>query len=52
MRSRIRFYRRNFPLLLPLQYPLAMGQILRRLLRRQPRKAATMTRAMLGLPFK
>ncbi|MGL6042301.1 MAG: glycosyltransferase family 2 protein [Sandaracinobacteroides sp.] len=52
MRSRIRFYRRNFPLLWPLQYPLALGQIARRLLRRQPKKAATMTRAMLGLPFK
>jgi GT2 family glycosyltransferase len=52
MRSRIRFYRRNFPLLWPLQYPLAIGQILRRVVRRQPKKAAVMTRAMLGLPFK
>ncbi len=51
IRSRIRFYRRNFPLLWPLQYPLAMGLIARRLLRRQPKKAAAMTRAMLGLSF-
>lgn len=51
IRSRIRFYRRNFPLLWPLQYPLTIGLILRRLLRRQPRKAAAMTRAMLGLSF-
>jgi hypothetical protein len=50
MRSRIMFYRRNFPLLWPLQYPLAMGLIARRLLRRQPKKAAAMTRAMLGMP--
>lgn len=50
MRSRLKFYRRNFPLLLPLQYPLALVLIARRLLRRQPRKAAAMTRALLGLP--
>ncbi|MFQ3595730.1 MAG: glycosyltransferase family 2 protein [Sphingomonadaceae bacterium] len=49
MRSRIKFYRRNFPLLWPLQYPLAMGLILRRLLRGQPDKAGAMLRAMLGL---
>lgn len=49
MRSRIMFYRRNFPLLWPLQYPLALGLIARRLLRRQPKKAAAMTRAMLGM---
>ena len=51
IRSRILFYRRNFPLLWPLQYPLAMGQIFRRLIRRQPKKAAAMTRAMLGMSF-
>lgn len=51
IRSRIRFYRRNFPLLWPLQYALAMGLIARRLARRQPGKAAAMTRAMLGLSF-
>lgn len=50
MRSRIKFYRRNFPLLLPLQYPLGLALIGRRLLRRQPRKAAAMARALLGLP--
>ena len=51
LRSRIRFYRRNFPLLWPLQYPLAVALIIRRLFRRQPKKAAAMTRAMLGLSF-
>jgi len=50
MRSRIKFYRRNFPLLWPLQYPLGVALIFRRLLRRQPAKAAVMTRALLGLP--
>lgn len=50
MRSRIKFYRRNFPLLLPLQYPLGLALIGRRLLRRQPKKAAAMARALLGLP--
>ena len=49
IRSRLKFYKRNFPMLLPLQYPLTMGQILRRLVRRQPAKAAAMTRAMLGM---
>ncbi len=49
MRSRIKFYRRHFPLLWPLQYPLSVALILRRLWRRQPEKAATMVRAMLGL---
>jgi hypothetical protein len=49
MRSRIKFYRRNYPLLLPLQYVFGFGQIGRRLLRRQPRKAWVMMRAMLGM---
>lgn len=49
LRSRLKFYRRNFPLLLVVQYPLALLQILRRLLRRQPGKAWAMLRAMLGL---
>jgi len=49
MRSRIKFYRRNFPLLWPLQYPLGVALICRRILRRQPRKAAVMTRALLGM---
>lgn len=49
MRSRLKFYRRNFPLLLPLQYPQAMGLITRRIVRGQPKKAWAMTRAMLGM---
>lgn len=49
LRSRLKFYRRNFPLLLPLQYPLGMWQMTKRLLRRQPKKAAAMMRAMLGM---
>lgn len=51
LRSRIKFYWKNFPLLAPLQYPLGMALIFRRLLRRQPAKAAAMTRAMLGMKF-
>lgn len=49
LRSRLKFYRRNFPLLWPLQYPLGMWQITKRLLRRQPAKAKAMTRALLGM---
>jgi len=49
MSSRLKFYRRNFPLLLPLQYPLGLALIARRLARRQPKKAAAMARALLGL---
>lgn len=49
MRSRLKFYRRNFPLLWPLQYPQAMALIARRLVRRQPGKAWAMARAMLGM---
>jgi GT2 family glycosyltransferase len=49
MRSRMKFYRRNFPLLWPLQFPLALGLIGRRLLRGQPDKAGAMLRAMFGL---
>lgn len=49
LRSRLKFYRRNFPLLWPLQYPLGMWQIFKRLLRRQPAKAKAMTRALLGM---
>lgn len=52
IRSRLKFYQRNFPLLLPIQYPLTMGQILRRVVRGQPAKAAAMTRAMLGMQRK
>lgn len=50
LKSRLKFYRRNFPLLLPLQYLLAFWQIERRLLRGQPGKAWAMLKAMLGLP--
>lgn len=49
MRSRIRFYRRNFPLLWPLQYPLGLGLAARRLVRGQPDKAGAMLKAMLGM---
>lgn len=49
MRSRVKFYRRNFPLLWPLQYPVGLMQIARRVLRRQPKKAWIMTRALFGL---
>lgn len=49
MRSRLKFYRRNFPLLLPLQYPLGVGLMIRRLGRRQPAKAAAIGRALLGM---
>lgn len=51
MRSRIRFYWRNFPVLLPVQYLMGTGLVLRRLLRRQPAKAGAMLRAMLGMGF-
>lgn len=52
MSSRLKFYRRNYPLLLPLQYPLGVALILRRLARRQPEKAKAMTRALLGMSRK
>ena len=51
MRSRIKFYWKNFPLLAPFQYPLAVALIIRRLFRRQPAKAAAMIRAVLGLSY-
>jgi GT2 family glycosyltransferase len=51
LRSRLKFYRRNYPLLLPLQYPLGGYQILKRLLRRQPKKALAMVRALLGMRY-
>ncbi len=49
LRSRLKFYRRNFPLLWPLQYPLGLWQVTKRLLRRQPGKAKAMMRALLGM---
>lgn len=51
-RSRLRFVRRSTPLLLPLHWLLTFGIVLRRLLRRQPGKAAANLRAMFGLGFK
>lgn len=50
-RSRLRFVRRDTPLLLPLHWLLTIGIILRRLLRRQPGKAAANLRALFGLGF-
>lgn len=52
MRSRLKFYRNNFPLLLPLQYPLGGALILRRLWRRHFKKASAILRALLGMPYK
>ena len=49
LRGRLKFYRRNFPLLLPLQYLLGIWQMERRLLRGQPGKAWVMLKALLGL---
>ena len=49
MRSRLAFVARFYPRLLPLHRLLAAAQIARRLLRRQPSKALTMTRAAFGL---
>lgn len=52
IRSRIRFYRRNFPVLVPLQYLIGTGLAFRRLLRRQPAKAAAILRGMFGIARK
>jgi len=49
LRSRLRFIRRHAPALLPLHWVLAFGQIARRLLRLQPKKALVLLRALLGL---
>lgn len=49
MRSRLAFIRRRVPLMLPLHWLLAIGQIFRRLLRLQPKKALVLARALLGL---
>ena len=49
MRSRLKFIRRFRPALLPVHWAVATAQIAVRLLRRQPRKAIVMTRALLGL---
>lgn len=49
LRSRLAFVWRRAPLLLPLHWLLALGQIARRLLRLQPKKALVLARALLGL---
>ncbi|MGI4876788.1 MAG: glycosyltransferase family 2 protein [Janthinobacterium lividum] len=49
LRSRLGFIRRRAAWLLPLHWLLALGQIARRLLRLQPKKALVLLRALLGL---
>jgi len=49
LRSRLAFIRRRAMWLLPLHWLLALGQIARRLLRLQPKKALVLLRALLGL---
>lgn len=49
MRSRLAFIRRRAPMMLPVHWLLALGQIIRRLLRLQPKKALVLVRALLGL---
>jgi GT2 family glycosyltransferase len=49
LRSRLRFIRRHAPALLPLHWALALGQIVRRLLRLRPKKALVLLRVLLGL---
>ncbi len=50
-RSRLAFFRRRAPLLLPWHVLLTMGLIGRRLLRLQPKKALVIARALLGLRY-
>ncbi|UAJ09329.1 glycosyltransferase family 2 protein [Glacieibacterium megasporae] len=52
LRSRLGFIRRRALWLLPLHWLLALGQIARRLLRLQPKKALVLLRALLGLQMK
>ncbi|MGI4878822.1 MAG: glycosyltransferase family 2 protein [Janthinobacterium lividum] len=52
LHSRLAFVRRQMPVLLPVHWIVALGQIGRRVLRRQPNKALVMTRALLGLRHK
>ncbi len=49
LRSRLKFVRRRRPLLLPAHWLVATGQIARRILRMQPKKALVLTRALLGM---
>lgn len=51
LRARFIFYRKYYPVLLPLQWLLAGGQVCRRLLRREPAKAVALLKAMFGRPF-
>lgn len=48
-RSRLAFIRRNRPIMLPWHWLVTLSLIFRRLLQRQFRKAAAITRAMFGL---
>jgi GT2 family glycosyltransferase len=50
-RSRLRFTLRHYPLALPLHILLTFGFAARRLLRRQPAKAAAILKALVGLPL-
>ena len=49
MRSRHSFVRRRQPLLLPVQWGVSAAMIARSLLRRQPKTAAVMAKAMFGI---
>lgn len=51
LRSRLMFYRRHHPMLLPLIWVQGLGQATRRIVRRQPTKALAMMRALLLRPF-
>ncbi len=50
-RSRLRFVRLHHPLLLPVHWLVTLAAATLRLLRRQPRKAAAIIRAMLGIAY-
>ena len=52
MRAKLMFVRRFLPTLLPLHLGLAMLQIGRRIVRRQPAKARVMVQALFGKPFR
>ena len=50
-RSRLAFIRKHRPVLLPLHWVLSLALIGRRVLRRQPSKAAAMLRALVGVKY-
>lgn len=50
-RSRLAFIRRHWPLLLPWHWIVSLGLVARRLLRRQPRKAMAIMRALFGVKY-